>query len=217
MPDIDERPIQGAWVLEDNPVDYAKAERLRLRRIYLDIQKTTKERLQEVHMHGLEGAVYWGAFWGELEMGPDRHAKHISDLIAQKFGNKLQCSFQIDFEAHEPHIPNAEAAAWMVAWLKEWRKHRPLKWTSWTLESFQGGWFTPELVDVINRDINLVVVPQFYGGNSGEILMDAHAATLDLAAVGVDLWRIQGFYQHRIPLGWRGMLFTLESIPVNVG
>lgn len=213
-PPQDPAPMQAAWVIADNPVDYDKARKRALRRLYVDIreQYDPAGRCHDIRQRGFTAGVYWGARWGEEMMSPEAHARQIHEMLKEfeaewaKGKQSLQCEFQMDYEDHDP--------AWILAWLKAFRAVRPLKRLTWTLEAHQGGWFTPELVKAINSDPNLIVVPQLYNGAMEPVgvSMDGLDAVLDLVFYGVDPFRIQGFYDAReVPLWWRGFLFTLET------
>lgn len=212
-PPLDPSPLQGAWALQDNPIDYTKAK-LGLKRIYVDIRDeyAPAVRAAEVRSRGFIAGVYWGANWGEQTMSPDKHAELIDLKIRtmeaewRKTKSGSQCEFQLDYENHDP--------VWILAWLKRWRELRPTKRLTWTFEAHQGGWFTKPLVDFINGDPNLILLPQLYNGAMEPVgvSMDGLDAVLDLVYYGINIWRIQGFYDAReIPIWWRGFLFTLES------
>lgn len=211
---LDPRPLQGAWVLNGTEPEWEKAERLELKRIYHDVrpERSPQTTVPAVRAKGFVAGVYWGANWGEQHLAPDIHARNMSLAISnmerqwRQARLSLQCEFMLDYEQHDPE--------WIAAWLRAWRHVRPTKRTTWTLESHQGGWFTPELVALINRDVNLIVLPQLYNGamQPPGVSMDGLDAVLDLVFYGVDPFRIQGFYDAReIPLWFRGFLFTLES------
>lgn len=88
--------------------------------------------------------------------------------------------------------------------------------TIWTLENFQAGWFTPELIAFINSWPQLKVAHQNYKGNMQPQAGDT--AARDLTKKGILEDRICAFYglrdeNHvpvRIPSWWDGILY-LES------
>lgn len=194
--------MQAAWTVSPAAgIDFAKCARLGLRRLYVDARYITRAEVDGIHAHGLEAGLFWGADWPGEANGGTWLAQHVDQLIIDAGLNATQCAVMFDIELHDP--------GYMLDLLTEWRKLRPLKWTSWSPEGMQGGWFTPALVDAINHDVNLAVVAGVYTGS-----MQPQAADVvlkDLLAAGVQLERCQSFYDGAaLPLDWQGCIFTLE-------
>jgi hypothetical protein len=62
-----------------------------------------------------------------------------------------------DIELHDPN--------YVIAWLVKLRALGVTSRVVWTLEPMQGGWFTRDLVDTLNADPSLIVLPQQYHGD----------------------------------------------------
>jgi hypothetical protein len=225
------KPMQAIWIEEGDDWDPWKLRANGVQAIYNDIRaefdpvgKSERARLQ-----GMRAGLYWGASWGERNYEGDGFAHYISDMIGTyekawttaRLG--LQCEFQLDIETLNG-IDHSEDDAWLRAFFTEWRKIRPLKVTSWTMESFQGGpytWMSKELVSLINSDPNLVVVPQLYIGNMRPVDSAAalrnmtHLRCPDGTVTGIQEDRVQFFYDaaNPLPVGWQGFLYTNRRLP----
>lgn len=112
----------------------------------------------------------------------------------------------------------------ILTMLKRWRELRPTRKTIWSPMCFQGGWFSKELVDFINNDLNLLACPQAYvndmrPGTDPEYdpMYPAYAPAVieDLARVGVRRDKIILFLdatRHEISYGWEGILFGFNAL-----
>lgn len=214
--------MKAVWVEEQDPISFDLYKTMWLTHIYLDVrsQWNTADRGAEVRRQGFTLGLYWG-HWPDLAeqaAGPESLAKHCSELIAgyekqwRSRKQSPQCEFQFDIEWHSSN--------WVEAFVRAWRAVRPLKVTSWTFESWQGGrytWMNKSLVDLVNSDVNLTVVPQLYNGQMSRV-NDSCAVAQELRDMihptgergGVDEARIRFFYDAAkpIPDGWNGYLFT---------
>lgn len=217
--------MKAIWVEQGDSIPFGLYRSLGISHIYLDIQPwwDTVNRAAEVRWQGFTLGLYWG-HWPSLPeqaAGPATLAKHCSDLISgyekEWRAKKLpvQCEFQVDLEDHD--------SSYIENFIKEWRKVRPLKVSSWTLESWQGGeytWMEKSLIDTINADVNLKVVPQLYNGNM-DVVYDSNAVAKNLRNTrspgelrgGIQEDRIQFFYDAvKAPVGWDGYLYTNRRI-----
>lgn len=125
------------------------------------------------------------------------------------------CPLLIDYELH--------SITGFSELFQRWRWHRYKRETFWTMEPLQGGWVgDPQIVSVVNNDINLTLVPQTYRSQMQPVAQDA--CFNDLAARGFKSGRIKTFYgcfwrdsngnDHFIPPGERmdGFIWTLEKL-----
>lgn len=125
------------------------------------------------------------------------------DLTRLGSANKT-CSVLADIEAHD--------AAYLSAFISSWRTLRPTRVTSWTLEPWQAGWFTPALVQQLNSDPNLTVLPQLYLGDMTPQVESLVA--MQLVSVGVRWDRVRPFYDaKRLPAAWDGVVFDFNALP----
>lgn len=110
---------------------------------------------------------------------------------------------QFDIEAHDPD--------YILDCLRRWRLIRPKQDTSWTLESFQGGWMTPEFVAEIVA-LKVRVVPQYYGGDMTPFAADM--ALRDLTRRGFPEALVTGFYDAAaLPYRWDGYCLSQGRLP----
>lgn len=131
-------------------------------------------------------------------------SKLSSDLVRLGTTNK-QCAVIADIEVHSPR--------YVLDFIHAWRVVRPTRETSWTLEGFQGGWFSPELVNAINADVNIMVIPQAYTGNMTP--QDLDQVRADTLVRGINCARYRAFYP-RLPGNgyWDGIAYDLAQIQV---
>ncbi len=124
------------------------------------------------------------------------------------------CGAMFDAEMHNS-LP-------IVQLLQRWRQLRPTRYTVWTLESFQGGvwtWISPQLIQVVNADPNLLVCVQEYGTVAGDQLYPfmGAAARDELERLGFLRERLTSFIGVKsgvqVPYGWEGVLYGFHGLP----
>jgi len=225
------RGVKAIWVEETDEPDFGKYRTLGIDRIYVDIreQMNPVERVSKIRRQGFTAGVYWGQAWGESAYKGADFAAYISTLIGAMEAkwranhDSVQCEFQLDLETVNGR-DHTEDNQWMIDFLREWRRRRPSKVTSWTLEVFQGGqwtWMTRALVNIINTDVNLLVVPQLYQG-ALENTVDSAAASKDLRFMRLPDGSLGGIREDRIKffynaadyprVAWDGYLFTNRKL-----
>jgi hypothetical protein len=118
-------------------------------------------------------------------------------------GKRPQLAVMLDIERHDE--------AYVRRALVEFKRMQPGRNVVWTMEYHQGGWFSKDLVDLVNGYPQLRVVPQCYYGSMDQAV-DAHAAARDLYTPhgGINDNRICFFYTLRVPLPleWDGILYV---------
>jgi hypothetical protein len=140
------------------------------------------------------------------------------DLTAHGFGTStgpMSCGVMFDDEGHD--------GTGTLDLLERWRTLRPTRYTFWTLEPFQGGALTPDLVAFVNADVNLLVLVQCYGTIAGDELYPAMqtAAVDDLVLHGLRRERVRCFLgvkapvQSTVPYGWEGVLYGFQALPAT--
>lgn len=114
--------------------------------------------------------------------------------------------YMFDIEYHDPEFVRKT--------ILEYRRWKPSGPIAWTLEPHQGGWFTPELVKVLNNDVNLVVVPQNFYWNMSPYSGGINSLRDDLINRGVKSSRVKVFYDGSFPLpsNWDGCILSEERI-----
>jgi hypothetical protein len=138
---------------------------------------------------------------------PDELAAMLSSDLVAVGSTAKQCTAVADIEAHDP--------AYVLAWLRAWRRIRPHRVTVWTLEPFQGGWITPALATAINNDVNLTVAHQNYLGNPRMYPAAADEVRSDLIGAGIHSSRLRGYYdgELELPAGWAGIVYNFGALP----
>ena len=162
-----------------------------------------KRRLLETRVRGLVGGLYMAWNWSQFagKSGVDMAEVMHSLVAAANPSGAIKVQF--DIEEHDPAL--------VESCLTRWRALRPKQDTSWTLESFQGGWMTPEFVAKIIA-LKVRVVPQFYGGAMQAFAQDM--ALRDLMRRGFPESLVTGFYDAgALPYMWDGFAFTQGRLP----
>lgn len=181
----------------------------------------TKDYRAGVKAHGFEyGLMYDPGWFGysptALAAAAESDLRLLGIPPAGQVGatELLPVRFDIEFPNRETYMP---------AFLTAWRKLRPSRDTTWTLEPFQGGWIraTSGLVEQINRDRNLIVSTQTFYNKMQPT--DIRAAVENLT-VGALLERVQCDYDGSrirkeadgawwMPAGWNGVIFDYDLLP----
>lgn len=135
-------------------------------------------------------------------------------LTAAGFGpstSPYSCGAMLDDEVHDPEG--------VLEFLLRWRSLRKTRYTIWTLEPWQEGWFddVPALIPTINQDNNLLVAVQQYMTYNGDDLYPAAPEALDrLVSMGVERRRLTRFLAVKggvqPPFGWEGLWWTFDNL-----
>jgi hypothetical protein len=112
--------------------------------------------------------------------------------------------------------------------INAFRARRGLRTFMWGLEGGQGGWFNRTLVDRINADPDMTVLPEAYFGPSASTRdmdpRDIHFIKKNINDTGVIPDRVKAFYgaiykdvsNNNVPLppfdGWDGVLWALDQV-----
>jgi hypothetical protein len=116
--------------------------------------------------------------------------------------------------------PEPFNAAAILMLLRRWRQLRTARYTVLAIAPWQGGLFTPELVQQVNGDANLLVAPFAYVDVAGDSLYPAWApAALDeLERLGIRRERLTSFIDAKrqpIAYGWEGILYGFDKLPAS--
>ncbi len=190
--------------------DLDKAQRYGITRLYW---LTTDPNLTAALMENLAPKIELGIMNdGAQAAGSAVDLARTMDAALAKIkrgGYGVQCSvlFDVEYPHHDPQ--------YLLDLMHEWRALRPWRDTQWSPEFHQGGWFSSSLVDTINRDTNLAVLPQAYIGDP-PIVQDADLTRCDITARGVNKDRVGVFYlagdvAHRET--WDGIVFRFDQLP----
>lgn len=158
---------------------------------------TVSEALIDSWRRVFSVAIYRAQNWDDA--APDELADELSLDVQRLGGDTKQLWAHVDIELHDP--------AYMVAFLAEWRQRRSLRPTWWTLEGFQGGWFTPELLNAIRQDDHLALLPQAFEGDMTPL--DPDGVRANLVNCGVPRSKVAVCYDAaRLSEWWDGLAFT---------
>ena len=197
------------WVDSGNDPDLAKAVKHSIDGLFWDMfdPRLDEAYLQKYLLTGYRVGVYMASNWGQFkDLAPSQVANLVYTRVKKIAGKSFGPDFpkvQFDMEEHDPiKILNT---------LKEWRRLAPKHSTSWTLESFQGGWMSDEFVKAI-LGLKIRVVPQAYTGDMQDFAEDQ--VLRDLLRRGFPEASISLFYDAAdVPLGWNGFAFTQGRLP----
>lgn len=197
--------MKAALVLRGGPKvpDLTKAQNLGINRLYWEAEDPQLDAslLDAVRAKGFSVGIMRDPHWnGDT---PEILAARLSKDLDRLGSTSKQCAVIADIEVHD--------SAYLLSWLHNWRIIRPTRETAWTMEPFQGGWFSPALVSAINADPNIAVVPQGYYGDMRRVNHDQ--LRCDILARGVNCVRYKAFYADVPGNGyWDGIAWDLAQI-----
>jgi hypothetical protein len=163
--------------------------------------------LENVRARGYGDGVYVATNWPQVSGGGKTFAEKVSaqlSIVDPGPDYKAAPKVQLDMEQHDP--------VFILDALRRWRELRPKRDTSWTMESFQGGWMSPTFVaEVISRRVR--IVPQYYLGDMSPVAQDV--ALKDMLNAGFPASLVTGFYDAAaLPLyRAEGFFFTQGRLP----
>lgn len=198
--------MRALWVDAGNDPNYDACVEHDIDTLYfaLNDPRVTKAYLQDVASRGYGVGVYVVTNWDGFNQpsGAD-FANAVANAVLKLRVTNVFPRVQLDAEQHDP--------VFISAMVKQWRKRLPNQATSWTMESFQGGWMTAEMVaDVLAARIR--VVPQWYKGNMEPVAEDV--GLKDMLARGFPTQSVTGFYDAaNLPFNWNGFAFTQGRLP----
>lgn len=188
------------WVDRGNNADFTIGAKYGIDGYFFDPrdERVSKAYLEDVVAKGKAVGIYIGAGWGEVGDTPVSYVSRVTDwMIPLRKDNNFP-KVQFDIELHDP--------VFVLEVLRLWRKAYPWQATSWSLESMQGGWMSPEFVAGVVA-AHCRVSPQYYGGDMTPIAPDR--AFRNLALAGFPLALISGTYDAaRLDAWWDGFAFT---------
>lgn len=206
------------WVDAGNDPAYSKLDQHDINGVSFDIRENRLDwgYLDDKRNRGYSVSVYTAPNWPEYAgMSAAQYADATSARVQQINADTLLANFpkvQFDMEMHDP--------GYVEAVLRRWRQLQPNRDTSWTMESFQGGWMGPvvkpgrEPSAFVKAIIALKVrvVPQYYKGNMEPFAQDT--AMKNLLDRGFPHQLVSGFYDAaHLPVNWDGWAFTQGRLP----
>src|SRR5437870_4146447 len=132
--------MHAAFVNPGGPLvpDLAKAKRYGITRLYWQANdpQLSAGILLGIRERGMEVGILRGPEW--TQASALALARQLDADLARLGSSNSQCAVLADIEYHD--------AAYIQAFLREWRDLRPQRVTGWTLEPNQGGWMAPDFV-----------------------------------------------------------------------
>jgi hypothetical protein len=210
--------LKAALVIGGGPKwpDGEKLKRARVTRLYYEGSNLVIDAAfaKQIRDWGYEMGLMQDPIWDNYNLTPeDWINKRVNPNIARLApkgpdGKRPQLAVMLDIERHDE--------AWVRQALTEFRRTNPGRNVIWTMEYHQGGWFSPDLVSLINGYPQLRVLPQLYYGDMSNCI-DSHAAARDLYTLGGAVTQEAGiqdnrlgfFYSLRVPIphDWDGCLY----------
>ena len=193
--------MRALWIDAGNDCDWQRAAAHKMTALYYpvtDPPADVRRRILDTRAHVLTPGLYGVWNWFPTLDGASFAEKvHELATACTPVGTPAP-KVQLDIETHDP--------GYILDALRRWRALRPAQDTSWTLESFQGGWMSPAFVaEVIALKIR--VVPQYYGGGMEPFAQDM--ALRNLTRRGFPEKLITGFYDAAaLPSWWDGFAFS---------
>lgn len=204
---------RAIWVDEGNDADYTKLRAYGITAPYYSIRdpRVTRGYLKTVQSLGFTPGVYAAWNWYASPNGGALAGAAFATQVSQQLDTIMEGVasppdfplVQLDIETHAlPYIFGA---------LDQWRKHRPKRVTSWCLEGYQGGLFSPADAIHIAAKVN-EVVPSAYAGDMTPF--DAVDVFRNLVSHSFPPGIVSMFYDAaHLPAAWAGYAFTQGRLP----
>ncbi len=183
--------------------DLAKAKRYGITRLYWQANdpQISAGLFTAIRERSMEVGIMRDPKWNDAS-AIDLARQLDADLVRLGSGNS-QCAVLADIEYHD--------AAYVTAFLHEWRALRPERVTGWTLEPMQGGWFTKDFCRQLQFS-SITVFPQTYFGNMDDAGVDRCRS--QLVNAGLPRGMVAPVYAaKRIPDWWDGLAFPFHELP----
>lgn len=198
--------MRAVWVNEGTYVQsFDRLRQLGVTHIFLSARSHTRAEVDKVYAEGFVCGLYTNPQWYGFDLNVPQEpgltkvqsaAKanriRLSRRVTEMGGDARDMPCQINMEklaaiSEGLHDGGAE---YIKQWFYWWRRVRQNRWTSWTMEGFQGGWYTTTLTSDYIR--GAVLTPQAYDGNM--VRWDSFGVTKDLTDWGVHPSKILPFY-----------------------
>jgi hypothetical protein len=198
--------VRALWVDAGNDPDWQKCTKYGMTALFLPLNDPIpdlRRRLSDIRVRGYAAGLYMAWNWPMFKgLSPAEVAILVDDFVLT-VSPHAPIKVQFDIELHDP--------AYVRGVLETWRRLRPKVDTSWTLESFQGGWMPVAFVNAIIAT-RVRIVPQFYGGDMTPFAGDM--ALRDLLRRGFPENSVSGFYDAAaLPVRWDGFAFSQGRLP----
>lgn len=185
---------RAIWVNEGTFVQsFDRLRQLQVDAIFLSARGHSRAEVDKVYSEGFTCGLYSNPQWYGFDLDGrtvDEAAKEnrirFSRQITAMGGDNRDMPVQLNMEkgaALSAGLPDG-GKDYIRRWFYWWRKVRPNRWTSWTMEGFQGGWYTtttfnaPELAGAY-------LSPQAYGSDPRTDRWDSWGTAKDLIDWGV--------------------------------
>lgn len=195
--------MRALWIDSGNDPEWEKVTAYKITSLFFDLldPRVTPAYLAQWVARQKTVGVYAVSSWPSLSGGGQEFAEKVSARLSPISPNIPKV--QLDVEQHD--------AQFVIDAITRWRELRPIQATSWTMEPFQVGWMTQELIDLVIRE-RIRVVPQYYLGNMAPVAADR--AALEFVKRGVPASQVSGFYDAAaLPIAWDGWAFTQGRLP----
>ena len=205
--------MRAIWVDSGNNAAYHKLAEYGIDAPYFDIRDSrvtkayllgARDELKAVSGRAAFPGVYAAWNWWP-QLNGRQFAEKVSAMCAPLFKNTA------------PNFPgvclNAEThdTGYIVAMLTRWRELHRQRVTSWTLEGYQGGLFSP-VERIAIAAANVSIQPQAYRGNMEPF--DVVDVYRNLVAHGFPPAQVEIMYDAaHLPPEWSGAAFTMGRLP----
>jgi hypothetical protein len=183
---------RALWVNEGAEIgDFNRLRSYGITHLYYSERTHTKAHINQARSQGFLVGVYTNPQWYGYEPAKDNRLR-VSRRVTALDGDNKQMDVQLNHEkgaALKAGLVDG-GNQYAIDWFYWWRRVRPQRATSWTMEGFQGGWFYPAMRATALT--GTLFVPQAYDGAMNA--WDSYGVVKDLVDWGVDFKRIVPFY-----------------------
>jgi hypothetical protein len=182
------------WVNEGAEIgDFDRLRSFGITHLFLSARTTDRDHVAQARREIGGVGLYANPQWGDAGGFADAkaHRMWLSRKVTELGGDNAQMDVQLNLEKLAAIQAGVDPNAYTIEWFTWWRKIRPARWTSWTMEGFQGGALFPAMRHPALA--GTILSPQAYGVNPRTDVWDSHGVVKDLVDWGVEFKRVEPF------------------------
>jgi hypothetical protein len=179
------------WVNEGAEIgDFNRLRGYGITHLFYSARTHTKAHITQARAQGFQVGIYANPQWDGGFADAKAHRLWLSRKVTELGGDNAQMDVQLNLEKLAAIEAGVDPNGYTIDWFYWWRRIRPSRWTSWTMEGFQGGALYPAMR--ASALTGTFLSPQAYDGAMNE--WDSYGVTKDLVDWGVAFPAILPFY-----------------------
>jgi hypothetical protein len=179
------------WVNEGAEIgDFNRLRSFGITHLFYSARTHTKAHITQARAQGFQVGIYANPQWDNGFADAKAHRLWLSRKVTELGGDNAQMDVQLNLEKLAAIEAGVDPNAYTIEWFQWWRKIRANRWTSWTMEGFQGGALYPAMRH--GALAGTFLSPQAYDGAMN--VWDSYGVVKDLVDWGVAFPAILPFY-----------------------